>query len=131
MEERMRIVGLDHVQLAMPPGGEPEARRFYGELLGMKEVAKPVPLAARGGCWFEGPGTVIHLGVEAEFTPARKAHPAFCVPDLEECRAAFETAGAPVVPDDSLPGVRRFYTADPFGNRIELIQDGDGFSQCG
>jgi catechol 2,3-dioxygenase-like lactoylglutathione lyase family enzyme len=125
----MRIVGLDHIQLAMPPGGEPEARRFYGELLGMKEVTKPAPLAARGGCWFEGPGAVVHLGVEAEFIPARKAHPAFRVADLEECGAALAATGALVIPDDSLPGVRRFYTADPFGNRVELIQDGDGFSQ--
>ena len=125
----MQIVGLDHVQLAMPPGGEAEARRFYGELLGMREVAKPAPLTARGGCWFESPGTVVHLGVEAEFIPARKAHPAFRVADLEECRDGLAAAGVPITPDDSLPEVRRFYTADPFGNRIELIQDSDGFSQ--
>ena len=125
----MRIVGLDHVQLAMPPGCEAEARRFYGELLGMEEVAKPSPLAARGGCWFESRGAAVHLGVEEGFSPARKAHPAFRVADLEECRRTLEAAGSPVVPDDSLPGVRRFYTADPFGNRIELIQDGDGFSE--
>ena len=125
----MRIVGLDHVQLAMPPGGEAEARRFYGEVLGMAEVPKPSPLAERGGCWFESPGAIVHLGVEASFAPARKAHPAFRVADLEKCRLALAAAGAPIVPDNSLPGVRRFYTADPFGNRLELIQDGDGFSQ--
>jgi catechol 2,3-dioxygenase-like lactoylglutathione lyase family enzyme len=128
MEVTMRVVGLDHVQLAMPRGGEPEARRFYGEVLGMAEVSKPSSLAARGGCWFESGGAVVHLGVEEGFVPARKAHPAFCVADLEESRAALEAAGAPLVPDDSLPEVCRFYTADPFGNRIELIQDGDGFS---
>jgi catechol 2,3-dioxygenase-like lactoylglutathione lyase family enzyme len=116
------------VQLAMPRGGEAAARRFYGERLGMEEVAKPSLPAARGGCWFESPGAVVHLGVEERFTPARKAHPAFRVADLEECRRALEAAGAPVVPDDSLPEVRRFYTADPFGNRIELMQDGEGFA---
>jgi len=125
----MRILGLDHVQLAMPPGGEAEARRFYGELLGMEEVAKPSSLAARGGCWFRSREAIVHLGVEEGFSPARKAHPAFRVADQEECRRTLEAAGAPVVPDDSLPDVRRFYTADPFGNRIELIQDGDGFSE--
>jgi catechol 2,3-dioxygenase-like lactoylglutathione lyase family enzyme len=125
----MRVVGLDHVQLAMPAGQEPEARRFYGELLGMQEVVKPAVLAARGGCWFESEGTIVHLGVEVEFAPARKAHPAFRVVDLEECREELAAAGSMVIPDDSLPEVRRIYTLDPFGNRIELIQDGDGFSQ--
>jgi len=125
----IRIVGLDHVQLAMPAGREEDARRFYGELLGMAEVAKPPPLDARGGCWFESPGAIVHLGVEEPFAPARKAHPAFRVADLEASRRALEAAGAPVVPDDSLPHVRRLYTADPFGNRIELMQDGDGFGQ--
>src|SRR5207249_5791479 len=124
-----QIIGLDHVQLAIPPGGESEARRFYSELLGMSEVPKPEPLVARGGCWFESPGTIVHLGVEGEFVPARKAHPAFCVVDLDECRRRLEGAGVPITPDDSLPNVRRFYTADPFGNRIEFIQDGDGFGQ--
>jgi catechol 2,3-dioxygenase-like lactoylglutathione lyase family enzyme len=125
----MRIVGLDHVQLIMPPGREQEARRFYAGLLGMTEVAKPEPLASRGGCWFECRGTVVHVGAEEEFAPARRAHPAFCVTDLEACRHVLQQAGAPVVDDASLAGVRRFYTADPFGNRIELIQDGDGFAQ--
>ncbi len=123
----MQIAGLDHVQLAMPPGREAEARAFYAGLLGLTEVAKPKPLASRGGCWFEGPGTVVHVGVEEEFAPARKAHPAFLVADLEAARTALRQAGAPVVPDDSLADVRRFYTADPFGNRIEMIQSGDGF----
>jgi catechol 2,3-dioxygenase-like lactoylglutathione lyase family enzyme len=127
----MQVVGLDHVQLAMPRGREEEARRFYVDLLGMVEVAKPPPLDARGGCWFEAPGTVLHLGVEEPFAPARKAHPALRVTDLEEARQVLEVAGATVLPDDSLPRVRRFYTADPFGNRIELMQDGDGFAQRG
>ena len=124
----MRIVGLDHIQLAMPPGGEDQARAFYGGGLGLTEVAKPEPLAARGGCWFEGQNVAVHLGVQADFVPARKAHPCFRVADLEVCRRALEVAGAIVVPDDALPHVRRFHAHDPFGNRVEFIQDGDEFS---
>jgi catechol 2,3-dioxygenase-like lactoylglutathione lyase family enzyme len=125
----MDVVGLDHVQLAMPPGEEARARAVYAGVLRMTEVAKPQSLAARGGCWFESVGTVIHIGVEEGFTPARKAPPALRVRDLEAARAHLRQAGAPVVDDDSLPDLRRFYTADPFGNRIELLQDGDGFAQ--
>ncbi|HEX8693806.1 MAG TPA: VOC family protein [Longimicrobium sp.] len=121
----VRIVGLDHVQVAMPAGGEAAARAFYGGVLGMREVPKPAPLGARGGCWFEAAGVGVHLGVEAGFRPAAKAHPAFRVADLEACRAALAAAGATVVPDDSLPGVRRLYAFDPFGNRLELIQADD------
>ncbi|HLZ70140.1 MAG TPA: VOC family protein [Dehalococcoidia bacterium] len=124
----MQVLGLDHVQLAMPAGAEAEARRFYTGVLGLGEVAKPPALAARGGCWFEAPGAVVHLGVETPFAPAYKAHPAFLVADLAAARRALAVAGAPIVLDDSLPDVRRLYTADPFGNRIELIQQGDGFS---
>lgn len=123
----MQIAGLHHVQLAIPAGGEDTARRFYAGVLGLAEVAKPPTLAGRGGCWFAGPGSVIHLGVEEPFAPAAKAHPAFRVADLAASRRALEAAGAPLVADDSLPSVRRLYTADPFGNRIELIQDGDEF----
>jgi len=123
------IVGLDHVQLAMPPGGEEQARAFYGGLLGMAEIPKPEPLAARGGCWFEAHGVQLHLGVEEPFVPARKAHPALRVADLERLRAALQSAGVALTPDEAVPGVRRFYVTDPFGNRIECIQDGDGFSQ--
>lgn len=125
----MQILGLDHIQLAMPAGREAEARAFYGGLLGLAEIAKPAPLAARGGCWFAGAGVQIHLGVEDAFAPARKAHPALLVADLAASRVALEAAGVPIVPDDTLPDVRRFYAADPFGNRIEFIQSGDGFSQ--
>ena len=124
----MQIVGLDHVQLAMPAGAEAQARSFYAGLLGLQEVAKPEPLLARGGCWFAGPGIVLHLGVEAEFVPARKAHPALRVRDLEACRQELLAAGVVVAPDHSLPQVRRFYAGDPFGNRIEFIQDGDRLS---
>ncbi len=123
----MQISGLDHVQLAMPAGREDEARSFYGGLLGMTEVPKPEPLASRGGCWFEAPGTVVHVGVEEPFTPQRKAHPAFLVSGLAQARQALQSAGAPVVNDDSVPGLHRFYTADPFGNRIEILEAADGF----
>lgn len=125
----MQIVGLDHVQLAMPPGGEAAARAFYGELLGLVQVPKPAALAARGGCWFEGPDAVIHLGVEQDFAPARKAHPALRVADLAALEQRLAAAGVPLTPDDTLPRVRRCYAADPFGNRIEFIQDGQGFAQ--
>jgi catechol 2,3-dioxygenase-like lactoylglutathione lyase family enzyme len=125
----MQIVGLDHIQLAMPSGAEEAARCFYGELLGLAEIAKPAELADRGGCWFSGHGVQIHLGVEHEFAPARKAHPAFLVAHLDACRAHLERAGITPTPDETVPGVRRFYAADPFGNRIEFIQDGDGFGQ--
>jgi catechol 2,3-dioxygenase-like lactoylglutathione lyase family enzyme len=125
----MQLVGLDHIQLAMPAGGEDEARRFYADLLGLTEIAKPAQLAARGGCWFVGTGIHIHLGVEQPFAPARKAHPAFLAADLADCRRRLEAAGVATTPDDTVPGVRRCYAADPFGNRIEFIQDGDGFGQ--
>lgn len=124
----MQITGLDHVQLAMPRGGEDQARAFYGAVLGMAEIAKPAQLAARGGCWFQGGGAQIHLGVEEPFAPARKAHPALLVADLAAARAALAAAGVAATPDESVPGVRRCYVADPFGNRIELIQSGDGFN---
>jgi catechol 2,3-dioxygenase-like lactoylglutathione lyase family enzyme len=125
----MKLQGLDHVQLAMPEGAEEQAREFYGELLGLAEVAKPEPLVARGGCWFEGSGIYLHLGVQQEFVPARKAHPAFLVTDLKALRNRFEAAGVSVKQDSTLANVRRFYAVDPFGNRLEFIQDGDGFSQ--
>lgn len=123
------ILGLDHVQLAIPAGGVEVARSFYGQLLGLAEVPKPAPLAARGGCWFEGPGVILHLGVENDFSPARKAHPALLVTDLEAYRRRLAAVGTAITPDDSLPGVRRFYAADPFGNRIEIMQAEDGFSR--
>lgn len=119
----MTIVGLDHVQVAIPPGGETAARAFYGDLLGMAEQAKPPALAARGGCWFTSGSAVLHLGVEDPFTPARKAHPAFLVDDLETAETALVSAGHPCVRSDGeVPGVRRFHTHDPFGNRVELQQ---------
>lgn len=117
------IVGIDHVQVAIPPGGEDEARRFYGELLGMTEVPKPPALAGRGGCWFTSGAAVLHLGVEEPFAAARKAHPAFLVTDLDALQRSLEAAGAVCVrTDGELPGVRRFHTTDPFGNRLEFQQ---------
>lgn len=117
-----RVTGLDHVQLAMPPGGEAEARAFYAGLLGLPEVPKPPALAARGGCWFESPAIKLHLGVEADFRPAKKAHPALLVDDLAALARELEGAGLAVIPDDALEGAARCFVHDPFGNRIELIQ---------
>jgi catechol 2,3-dioxygenase-like lactoylglutathione lyase family enzyme len=109
---------LDHVQLAMPAGGEEAARGFYHGLLGLAEVEKPESLRAGGGVWFE---PSIHLGVEADFRPARKAHPGLRMPDLDGVAARLARAGVEVQWDERLPGVRRFYVHDPFGNRIELL----------
>lgn len=131
MTDRINLVGIDHVQLAMPPGREDDARRFYEEVLDLYEVAKPVGLADRGGCWFFSTlGSVhVHLGVETDFRPATKAHPAFVVQDLEIARQRLADAGADVIDDDSIRGVHRLYTADPFGNRIELVAASDrGFT---
>jgi hypothetical protein len=118
-----QVVGIDHVQLAMPVGGEGRAEAFYAGLLGLPRVPKPEPLASRGGCWFEGSGAVVHLGVEEDFRPARKAHPALRVRDLDALASTLEAAGHPVRWDDELPAVRRGHVDDPFGNRVELIQD--------
>jgi catechol 2,3-dioxygenase-like lactoylglutathione lyase family enzyme len=117
------VIELDHVQLAAPPGCEAEARRFFGELLGLEELEKPEPLRPRGGVWFALGGGQLHIGVEEQFAPARKAHPAFrlAAEELDELAQRLETAGEPVVWDGSLPGFRRFYTADPWGNRLELL----------
>ncbi len=115
------IVRLDHVQLAMPPGREAEAEAFYSGLLGLARVPKPAPLAARGGCWFVRGDLAVHLGVEEDFRPARKAHPAFVVRDLPGLEAALAAAGVAVRPNpDQAPGAGA-YVDDPFGNRIELI----------
>ncbi len=113
--------GIDHVQLAAPPGCEAEARHFFGELLGLDELEKPEPLRSRGGVWFRIGGQQLHIGVEPEFAPARKAHPAFAVSRYDELVAALRAAGVPVQGDDSIPDVRRCYAADPWGNRIELV----------
>jgi catechol 2,3-dioxygenase-like lactoylglutathione lyase family enzyme len=117
----MKIVGVDHVQLAMPAGREEEARAFYSGLLGIPEVPKPPQLAKRGGAWFEDRSLKIHLGVEADFRPATKAHPALLVDGLRELADKLRRAGCDVTdePDDA---GRRIYVKDPFGNRIELLE---------
>ncbi len=114
---------LDHVQIAAPPGCEAVARRFFGELLGLPEVEKPEPLRSRGGVWFEAGAGQLHVGVEDPFVPARKAHPAFRVDEdeLERLASRLAAAGERVEWDEALPGVRRFYTADPWGNRLEVL----------
>ena len=118
----MPVEGLDHVQLAMPRGGEPVAREFYAGLLGIGEVAKPPHLASRGGCWFEQGPLKVHLGIDADFRPSRKAHPAFLVTDLATLAARLADAGHVVSDDQPLTGFERRYVDDPFGNRIELME---------
>jgi len=120
---------LDHVQLAMPAGRESEARSFFGGILGMSEDEKPEDLKLRGGSWFRLDACVVHIGVDPEFRPQRKAHPAFLVADLAGLARRLESSGFEVAWDRSIPGVERFYTADPFGNRIEFIKQGHGLSQ--
>jgi len=114
---------LDHVQLAAPPGSEPEARRFYGELLGLPEIPKPAAMQASGGVWFRVGAQELHIGIEDPFSPARKAHPGLRVEphELDVIAGRLEAAGAAVSWDDRYPGVRRFYTADPFANRLEIL----------
>jgi len=112
---------LDHVQVSCPPGGEDVARAFYTDALGMTEVAKPPLLAVRGGCWFVDGDAELHVGVEQDFRPARKAHPAFVVDDLDGCAETLAQKGFPVTWDDSIPGRRRFHTADGHGNRVEIV----------
>jgi catechol 2,3-dioxygenase-like lactoylglutathione lyase family enzyme len=120
------VAGFHHVQLAMPARGEEEAERFYAGLLGFERVPKPAALEARGGCWFRSGEAEVHLGVEDPFRPAAKAHPAFQVSDLDGLAARLEAAGVHVRWDDLLlDGVRRrCYASDPFGNRVELVEDG-------
>jgi catechol 2,3-dioxygenase-like lactoylglutathione lyase family enzyme len=118
----MPVQRLDHVQLAMPPGGEDRAREFYQGVLGIPEVPKPTDMAKRGGCWFERGELKVHLGVEQEFRPARKAHPAFIVSDLLALVAQLRSAGSPLTEDRSLAEYYRFFVEDPFGNRIELME---------
>jgi catechol 2,3-dioxygenase-like lactoylglutathione lyase family enzyme len=117
-----QVLGLDHVQLAMPPGGERLARGFYGDILGLSEEAKPPHLAARGGCWFAGGALRLHLGVETDFRAARKAHPALRVRGFTALRRRLDDAGFPTTSDEPLAGFDRCYVDDPFGNRIELME---------
>ena len=118
----MRVRRLDHVLLAMPPGKESDARKFYRDILGIPEAVKPPELAARGGCWFEAGEVKVHLGVEKNFAPARKAHPAFIVDDLAGLTAVLTDAGYAIAHDEPLEGYDRIFVDDPFGNRIELME---------
>ena len=122
----MTILGLDHVQIAIPAGGEAQARRFYGQILGMREIAKPDSLSPQG-CWFVA-GTAhvhianVHIGIDPDFVPARTAHPALLVDDLAALEARLQAAGHAVEPGKPVPLHHRFFTHDPFGNRIECMQ---------
>lgn len=117
----MRITGLHHVQVAITPGSEAAAREFYGDLLGLAELEKPNSLAGRGGLWFACGEQQLHCGVESEVTPSRR-HPALLIDDLEAMRARLVSAGIATEDDRQIPGYRRFYAQDPFGNRLEFIQ---------
>ncbi len=116
------VIALEHVQLAMPAGEEDRAREFYAELLGIPERPKPPHLARRGGAWFEQGALKIHLGVDADFRPARKAHPALLVEGLADIVNALRKAGHSIADDEPLEGFARVYVDDPFGNRLELME---------
>lgn len=116
------IERLDHVQLAIPPGGEGQAEAFYSGILGFEILPKPPALAVRGGRWFARNGVHIHVGVEEDFRPARKAHPALVVGSLDELVERLARESISVSWNDEIPGIRRCFVDDPFGNRIELIE---------
>lgn len=118
----MTIYAIDHVQLAMPAGQEEQARAFYTGILGLAEVAKPLQLAGRGGAWFASGAVQLHLGVEADFRPARKAHPALLVDDLAALLEVCRQHGVNIQTDVPLAGYQRAHIFDPFGNRIEIMQ---------
>ena len=117
----MSITGIAHVQLAILSGGEEQARAFYGQLLGMPEIAKPNSLSSRGGCWFRAGDQEIHLGIEPEVGRFRR-HPALLTDGLDAIRSALTSAGYVIEEDEQIPGYRRFYTRDPFGNRLEFLE---------
>jgi catechol 2,3-dioxygenase-like lactoylglutathione lyase family enzyme len=119
----MRILGIDHVQVVGPPGSEPEARAFYGDLLGLEELPRPKSLPDPDGCWFRAGAQQLHVGVVEDFQEAPKAHPSFLVDDLDGMVAKLEAAGTKATLDShSIPGVPRAFLCDPFGNRLELRQ---------
>ncbi|KIF69531.1 glyoxalase [Streptomyces sp. AcH 505] len=116
------LAAVDHVQLAAPAGSEEALRGYYAGVLGMTEIPKPPQLAARGGCWFQAGPVQLHLGIERDFRPAKKAHPGLRVTGIEEYARRLERLGAPVSWDGDLPGHRRFYSFDPVGNRLEFLE---------
>ncbi len=117
----MAVVGLDHMQISMPVGGEEKAAEFYVGVLGLTQVPKPPPINAKGGCWFEEGDVHLHLGAEEDFRPAKKAHPALLIDDLDQLKAKLAEAGYEVRPGSVIHGISQWFTDDPFGNRIELI----------
>lgn len=120
--KKHKWVGLDHVQLAAPPGAEDAARRFFGDLLGMTEVPKPEKLLVRGGVWFQCGAQFIHIGIESAFAPAKKAHPAFVVRNIESLMEHLQQNDVPIRIDDEIPHLIRFFAEDPFGNRLEFME---------
>ena len=118
----MPVKGIDHVQIAAPPGCEADARRFFGDLLGLEEIRKPAVLAERGGCWFKVGALQVHIGVEQDFRPARKAHIALAVDDIDALFTALVNAGVACRRDDDREGVQRFFSQDPWGNRLEFTE---------
>ena len=117
-----KITGIDHVQVAMPVGNEPQAVAFYMDMLGLPQITKPAHLAVRGGVWFQCGAAQLHLGADAAFQPAKKAHPALRVEGFEEFIATLTARGVEVKPDEMVAGLRRATIFDPFGNRVELIE---------
>ena len=115
-------LGLDHIQLAMPPGGEAQARAFWCDVIGLEEIEKPASLRNRGGLWLTLDGAELHIGVEPGFTPATKAHPGFLAADIAALATRFVEANLPIAWDEALPDRRRFFAEDPFGNRLEFLQ---------
>ena len=115
------LTGIDHIQIAAPPGSEDAARQFYGELLGMEEIPKPENLKGRGGCWFQCGAHEVHIGIQQDFDPAKKAHPGFTVNALKELKSRLEEAGYTISEEPPIEGRSRFFTHDPFGNRIEFL----------
>ncbi|MFC3899577.1 VOC family protein [Aliicoccus persicus] len=118
----MNIIGLDHVQLAAPPNSEEAARRFFGEILGLDEVEKPEVLRKRGGVWFQIGNQQLHIGIEESFVPAKKAHPAFEVRELDELKKRVDEFEVDYVSDGDLEGANRIFVFDPFGNRLEFLE---------
>lgn len=115
------LTGIDHIQIAAPQGSEDVARNFYGVLLGMEEITKPDNLKARGGCWFQCGSQEVHIGIQPDFSPAKKAHPGFTVNALEQLQLNLQEAGYMISEEPPIDGRSRFFTHDPFGNRVEFL----------